>query len=90
MKFFDLIGEDEYGDPIFSESPTIITVPVISVEGSRHKIYNPEPDSYKIIELDIENNVVYQDNGDYYIVTHETLPVFKTQVITPSGLNTTY
>ena len=68
MKFFDLIGQDEYGYPIFSESPTIITVPVISVEGSRHKIYNPEPDSYKIIELDIENNVVYQDNGDYYIV----------------------
>ena len=64
-------------------------MPVISVEGSRHKIYNPEPDSYKIIELDIENNVVYQDNGDYYIVAHETLPEFKTQVITPSGLNTT-
>ena len=89
LEFFDLIGQDEYGDPLYSESPTIITVPVISVEGSRHKIYNPEPDSYKIIELDIENNVVYQDNGDYYIVTHETLPEFKTQVITPSGLNTT-
>ena len=89
LEFFDLIGQDEYGDPLYSESPTIITVPVISVEGSRHKIYNPEPNSYKIIELDIENNVVYQDNGDYYIVTHETLPEFKTQVITPSGLNTT-
>jgi hypothetical protein len=89
LNIYDLIGPDEYGYPIFSESPTIITVPVISVEGSRHKIYNPEPDSYKIIELDIENNVVYQDNGDYYIVTHETLPEFKTQVITPSGLNTT-
>ena len=88
LNIYDLIGPDEYGYPIFSESPTIITVPVISVEGSRHKIYNPEPDSYKIIELDIENNVVYQDNGDYYIVTHETLPEFKTQVITPSGLNT--
>ena len=89
LNIYDIIGPDEYGYPIFSESPTIITVPVISVEGSRHKIYNPEPDSYKIIELDIENNVVYQDNGDYYIVTHETLPEFKTQVITPSGLNTT-
>ncbi|MDB9889094.1 InlB B-repeat-containing protein [Flavobacteriaceae bacterium] len=89
LNIYDLIGPDEYGYPIYSESPTIITVPVISVEGSRHKIYNPEPDSYKIIELDIENNVVYQDNGDYYIVTHETLPEFKTQVITPSGLNTT-
>ena len=89
LNIYDLIGPDEYGYPIFSESPTIITVSVISVEGSRHKIYNPEPDSYKIIELDIENNVVYQDNGDYYIVTHETLPEFKTQVITPSGLNTT-
>jgi len=84
----DLIGQDEYGVPIFSESPTIITVPVISVEGSRHKIYNPEPNSYKIIELDIENNVVYQDNESYYMATHETLPVFKTQVITPSGLST--
>ena len=84
----DLIGQDEYGVPIFSESPTIITVPVISVEGSRHKIYNPDPDSYKIIELDIENNVVYQDNGYYYVVTHASLPVFKTQVITPSGLST--
>ncbi|MDB4437574.1 hypothetical protein N9144_00175 [Flavobacteriaceae bacterium] len=89
LNIYDLIGPDEYGYPIYSESPTIITVPVISVEGSRHKIYNPEPDSYKIIELDIENNVVYQDNGDYYILTHETLPEFKTQVITPSGLNTT-
>ncbi|MDA8809933.1 InlB B-repeat-containing protein [Flavobacteriaceae bacterium] len=89
LNIYDLIGPDEYGYPIYSESPTIITVPVISVEGSRHKIYNPEPDSYKIIELDIENNVVYQDNGDYYMVTHETLPEFKTQVITPSGLNTT-
>ena len=89
LNIYDIIGPDEYGNPIFSESPTIITVPVISVEGSRHKIYNPEPDSYKIIELDIENNVVYQDNGGYYIVTHETLPEFKTQVITPSGLNTT-
>ena len=89
LNIYDIIGPDEYGNPIFSESPTIITVPVISVEGSRHKIYNPEPDSYKIIELDIENNVVYQDNGNYYIVTHETLPEFKTQVITPSGLNTT-
>ena len=89
LNIYDIIGPDEYGYPIFSESPTIITVPVISVEGSRHKIYNPEPDSYKIIELDIENNVVYQDNGDYYIVAHETLPEFKTQVITPSGLNTT-
>ena len=89
LNIYDIIGPDEYGYPIFSESPTIITVPVISVEGSRHKIYNPEPDSYKIIELDIENNVVYQDNGNYYIVTHETLPEFKTQVITPSGLNTT-
>ena len=89
LNIYDIIGPDEYGRPIFSESPTIITVPVISVEGSRHKIYNPEPDSYKIIELDIENNVVYQDNGNYYIVTHETLPEFKTQVITPSGLNTT-
>ncbi|MDB4047060.1 hypothetical protein N9486_02980, partial [Flavobacteriaceae bacterium] len=89
LNIYDLIGPDEYGYPIYSESPTIITVPVISVEGSRHKIYNPEPDSYKIIELDIENNVVYQDNGDYFIVTHETLPEFKTQVITPSGLNTT-
>ena len=89
LNIYDIIGPDEYGRPIFSESPTIITVPVISVEGSRHKIYNPEPDSYKIIELDIENNVVYQDNGGYYIVTHETLPEFKTQVITPSGLNTT-
>ena len=89
LNIYDIIGPDEYGYPIFSESPTIITVPVISVEGSRHKIYNPEPDSYKIIELDIENNVVYQDNGGYYIVTHETLPEFKTQVITPSGLNTT-
>ena len=88
LKFFDLIAEDEYGDFIFSESPTVITVPVISVEGSRHKIYNPEPDSYKIIELDIENNVVYQENGGYYFVTHETLPEFKTQVITPSGLST--
>ena len=88
LEFFDLIGQDEYGDPLYSESPTIITVPVISVEGSRHKIYNPEPDSYKIIELDIENNVVYQDNGNYYMDTHETLPVFKTQVITPSGLST--
>jgi len=84
----DLIGQDEYGVPIFSESPTIITVPVVNVEGSRHKIYNPEPNSYKIIELDVENNVVYQDNGFYYMVTHETLPVFKTQVITPSGLST--
>jgi hypothetical protein len=84
----DLIGQDEYGVPIFSESPTIITVPVISVEGSRHKIYNPDPGSYKIIELDIENNVVYQDNGYYYVVTHASLPVFKTQVITPSGLST--
>jgi len=89
LNIYDLIGPDEYGYPIYSESPTIITVPVISVEGSRHKIYNPEPDSYKIIELDIENNVVYQDNGDFYVVTHETLPEFKTQVITPSGLNTT-
>lgn len=89
LNIYDIIGPDEYGYPIFSESPTIITVPVISVEGSRHKIYNPEPDSYKIIELDIENNVVYQDNGGYYIVAHETLPEFKTQVITPSGLNTT-
>ncbi len=89
LNIYDIIGPDEYGYPIFSESPTIITVPVISVEGSRHKIYNPEPDSYKIIELDIENNVVYQDNGDYYMVTHASLPVFKTQVITPSGLNTT-
>ena len=89
LNIYDIIGPDEYGRPIFSESPTIITVPVISVEGSRHKIYNPEPDSYKIIELDIENNVVYQDNGGYYMVTHETLPEFKTQVITPSGLNTT-
>ena len=89
LNIYDIIGPDEYGYPIFSESPTIITVPVISVEGSRHKIYNPEPDSYKIIELDIENNVVYQDNGGYYIITHETLPEFKTQVITPSGLNTT-
>jgi hypothetical protein len=89
LKFFDLIAEDEYGDFIFSESPTVITVPVISVEGSRHKIYNPEPDSYKIIELDIENNVVYLDDGRYYAETHATLPVFKTQVITPSGLNTT-
>ncbi len=89
LNIYDIIGPDEYGRPIFSESPTIITVPVISVEGSRHKIYNPEPDSYKIIELDIENNVVYGDNGGYYIVTHETLPEFKTQVITPSGLNTT-
>ncbi|MDA9888118.1 hypothetical protein N9D52_02975 [Flavobacteriaceae bacterium] len=88
LNIYDLIGPDEYGYPIYSESPTIITVPVISVEGSRHKIYNPEPDSYKIIELDIENNVVYQDNGDYYMVTHETLPEFKTQVITPSGLST--
>ena len=88
LKFFDLIGEDEYGDFIFSESPTVITVPVISVEGSRHKIYNPEPDSYKIIELDIENNVVYLDDGRYYAETHATLPVFKTQVITPSGLST--
>ena len=88
LNIYDLIGPDEYGDPLYSESPTIITVPVISVEGSRHKIYNPEPDSYKIIELDIENNVVYQDNGDYYMVTHASLPVFKTQVITPSGLNT--
>ena len=88
LNIYDIIGPDEYGRPIFSESPTIITVPVISVEGSRHKIYNPEPDSYKIIELDIENNVVYQDNGGYYIVTHETLPEFKTQVITPSGLST--
>ena len=88
LKFFDLIGEDEYGDFIFSESPTVITVPVISVEGSRHKIYNPEPDSYKIIELDIENNVVYIDDGRYYAATHATLPVFKTQVITPSGLST--
>ena len=88
LEFFDLIGQDEYGDPLYSESPKIITVPVISVEGSRHKIYNPEPDSYKIIELDIENNVVYQDNGDYYMVTHASLPVFKTQVITPSGLST--
>ena len=88
LKFFDLIGEDEYGDFIFSESPTVITVPVISVEGSRHKIYNPEPDSYKIIELDIENNVVYLDDGRYYAATHATLPVFKTQVITPSGLST--
>ena len=88
LKFFDLIAEDEYGDFIFSESPTIITVPVISVEGSRHKIYNPEPDSYKIIELDIENNVVYLDDGRYYAETHATLPVFKTQVITPSGLST--
>jgi len=88
LNIYDLIGPDEYGDPLYSESPTIITVPVISVEGSRHKIYNPEPDSYKIIELDIENNVVYQDNGDYYMVTHASLPVFKTQVITPSGLST--
>lgn len=88
LNIYDLIGPDEYGYPIYSESPTIITVPVISVEGSRHKIYNPEPDSYKIIELDIENNVVYQDNGDYYMVTHASLPVFKTQVITPSGLST--
>ena len=88
LNIYDLIGPDEYGDPLYSESPTIITVPVISVEGSRHKIYNPEPDSYKIIELDIENNVVYQDNGDFYVVTHASLPVFKTQVITPSGLNT--
>ena len=88
LKFFDLIGQDEYGDPLYSESPTIITVPVISVEDSRHKIYNPEPDSFKIIELDAENNVVYQDNGDYFMVTHASLPVFKTQVITPSGLNT--
>ncbi|MDC1448778.1 InlB B-repeat-containing protein [Flavobacteriaceae bacterium] len=88
LEFFDLIGQDEYGDPLYSESPTIITVPVISVEGSRHKIYNPEPDSYKIIELDIENNVVYQDNGNYYMDTHASLPVFKTQVITPSGLST--
>ena len=88
LKFFDLIAEDEYGDFIFSESPTVITVPVISVEGSRHKIYNPEPDSYKIIELDIENNVVYLDDGRYYAETHATLPVFKTQVITPSGLST--
>ena len=88
LKFFDLIAEDEYGDFIFSESPTIITVPVINVEGSRHKIYNPEPDSYKIIELDIENNVVYLDDGRYYAETHATLPVFKTQVITPSGLST--
>ena len=88
LKFFDLIGEDEYGDFIFSESPTVITVPVISVEGSRHKIYNPEPDSYKIIELDIENNVVYLDDGRYYAETHATLPVSKTQVITPSGLST--
>ena len=88
LKFFDLIGEDEYGDPLYSESPTIITVPVVNVEGSRHKIYNPEPYSYKIIELDVENNVVYEDNGSYYIVTHESLPVFKTQVITPSGLST--
>ena len=89
LKIYDIIGPDEYGRPIFSESPTIITVPVISVEGSRHKIYNPEPDSYKIIELDIENNVVYGDNGGYSYLTHETLPEFKTQVITPSGLNTT-
>ncbi len=88
LKIFDVIGQEESGQPIFSESPTMITVPVISVEGSRHKIYNPEPDSYKIIELDIENNVVYQDNGGYYMVTHETLPEFKTQVITPSGLST--
>ena len=88
LKFFDLIGQDEYGDPLYSESPTIITVPVISVEGSRHKIYNPESDSFKIIELDAENNVVYQDNGDYYMVNHASLPVLKTQVITPSGLNT--
>ena len=88
LKFFDLIGEDEYGDPLYSESPTIITVPVVNVEGSRHKIYNPEPYSYKIIELDVENNVVYQDNGSYSMVTHESLPVFKTQVITPSGLST--
>ena len=88
LRFFDLIGQDEYGDPLYSESPTIITVPVVNVEGSRHKIYNPEPNSYKIIELDVENNVVYQDNGSYFMVTHETLPVFKTQVITPSGLST--
>ena len=88
LKFFDLIGEDEYGDPLYSESPTIITVPVVNVEGSRHKIYNPEPNSYKIIELDVENNVVYLDNGLYSMVNHESLPVFKTQVITPSGLST--
>ena len=88
LKFFDLIGQDEYGDPLYSESPTIISVPVVNVEGSRHKIYNPEPDIYKIIELDIENNVVYLDNGYYYVVTHASLPVFKTQVITPSGLST--
>ena len=88
LNFYDIIGQEESGQPLYSESPTIITVPVISVEGSRHKIYNPEPDSYKIIELDIENNVVYQDNGGYYMATHETLPVFKTQVITPSGLST--
>jgi hypothetical protein len=88
LKIFDLIGQEESGQPLYSESPTIITVPVISVEGSRHKIYNPEPDSYKIIELDIENNVVYQDNESYYMATHETLPVFKTQLITPSGLST--
>ena len=88
LRFFDLIGEDEYGDPLYSESPTIITVPVVNVEGSRHKIYNPEPNSYKIIELDVENNVVYLDNGLYSMVNHESLPVFKTQVITPSGLST--
>jgi hypothetical protein len=88
LKIFDIIGQEESGQPLYSESPTIITVPVISVEGSRHKIYNPEPDSYKIIELDIENNVVYQDNESYYMATHETLPVFKTQLITPSGLST--
>ncbi len=88
LKIFDVIGQEESGQPIFSESPTMITVPVISVEGSRHKIYNPEPDSYKIIELDIENNVVYGDNGGYYMATHETLPEFKTQLITPSGLST--
>ncbi len=88
LRFFDFIGEGEYGDPLYSESPTIITVPVVNVEGSRHKIYNPQPNSYKIIELDEENNVVYLDNGLYSMVNHESLPVFKTQVITPSGLST--
>jgi hypothetical protein len=88
LRYFDLIGEGEYGDPLYSESPTIITVPVVNVEGSRHKIYNPQPNSYKIIELDEENNVVYLDNGLYSMVNHESLPVFKTQVITPSGLST--
>jgi len=88
LKIFDFIGEGEYGEPLFSESPTIITVPVVNVEGSRHKIYNPQPNCYKIIELDEENNVVYLDNGLYSDVCHESLPVFKTQVITPSGLST--